>query len=178
LKIIKTKIKGVLIIQTELFKDNRGYFTESYNLKKFKKLNIKTTLQDNVSFNKKKYTFRGLHYQIKPYTQSKLIRVDQGEILDFILDLRPRSKTYLKMITIKLSEKDQKQIYITKGIAHGYLTLKPNTKIHYKVDEYYAPKHERGINIKDPKLKFSKININKFILNKKDKNLPFLDERY
>ena len=178
MKIIKTKIKGVLIIQNKLFKDNRGYFTESYNLKKFKKLNIKTSLQDNVSFNKKKYTFRGLHYQIKPYAQSKLIRVDEGEILDFILDLRPRSKTYLKMIIIKLSEKDQKQIYIPKGLAHGYLTLKPNTKIHYKVDEYYAPKHAKGINIKDPKLKFSKININKFILNKKDKNLPFLDERY
>jgi len=178
LKIIKAKIKGVLIIQTKLFKDNRGYFTESYNLKKFKKLNIKTTLQDNVSFNKKKYTFRGLHYQIKPFAQSKLIRVDQGEILDFILDLRPRSKTFLKMITIKLSEKDQKQIYIPKGLAHGYLTLKPNTKVHYKVDEYYSPKHEQGINIKDPKLKFNKINVNKFILNKKDKNLPFLDERY
>ena len=104
--------------------------------------------------------------------------MDQGEILDFILDLRPRSKTFLSMITIKLSEKDQKQIYIPKGIAHGYLTLKQNTKIHYKVDEYYSPKHERGINIKDPKLKFNKINVNKFILNKKDKNLPFLDEKH
>ena len=178
MKIIKTKIKGVLIILTKLFKDNRGYFTETYIYKKFKKLNINTTLQENVSFNKKKYTFRGLHYQIKPFAQSKLIRVDQGEIFDFILDLRPRSKTYLKMITIKLSEKDQKQIYIPKGLAHGYLTLKPNTKVHYKVDEYYSPKHEQGINIKDPKLKFNKININKFILNKKDKNFPFLDERY
>jgi len=178
LKIIKTKIKGVLIIQTKLFKDIRGYFTESYNLKKFKKLSIKTSLQDNVSYNKKKYTFRGLHYQIKPYAQSKLIKVEKGEILDFILDLRPRSKTFLKMITIKISEKDQKQIYIPKGLAHGYLTLKPNTKVHYKVDEYYSPKHEQGINIKDPKLQFKKININKFILNKKDKNLPFLDERY
>ena len=76
MKIIKTKIKGVLIIKTKLFKDNRGYFTETYIYKKFKKLNINTTLQDNVSFNKKKYTFRGLHYQIKPYAQSKLIRVD------------------------------------------------------------------------------------------------------
>jgi len=173
LKIIKTKIKGVLIIQTKLFKDNRGYFIESYNLKKFKKLSIKTTLQDNVSYNKKKYTFRGLHYQIKPFAQSKLIRVDQGEIFDFILDLRPRSKTFLSMITIKLSEKDQKQIYIPKGIAHGYLTLKPNTKIHYKVNEYYSPKHERGINIKDPNLKFNKINVNKFILNKKIRTCPF-----
>ena len=178
MKIIKTKITGVLIIQNKLFRDNRGYFTESYNHKKFKKLNINTTLQDNVAFNKKKYTFRGLHYQTKPYAQSKLIRVDQGEILDFILDLRPRSNTFLSMITVKLSEKDQKQIYVPKGIAHGYLTLKPNTKVLYKVDQYYSKKHERGINIKDPKLKFKKININKFILNKKDKNLPFLNERY
>ena len=90
MKIIKTKITGVLIIQNKLFRDNRGYFTESYNHKKFKQLNINTTLQDNVSFNRQKYTFRGLHYQTKPFAQSKLIRVDQGEILDFILDLRPR----------------------------------------------------------------------------------------
>ena len=82
------------------------------------------------------------------------------------------------MITIKLSEKAQKQIYIPKGLAHGYLTLKPNTKVLYKVDQYYSPKHEQGINIKDPKFKFNKINIDKFILNKKDKKLPFFDERY
>ena len=177
MKIIKTKIKGVLIIQTKLFKDNRGYFVETYNYKKFKKLNINTTLQDNVSFNRQKYTFRGLHYQLKPYAQSKLIRVDQGEILDFILDLRPRSKTFLSMITIKISEKDHKQIYMPKGIAHGYLTLKANTKVIYKVDQYYSKKHFGGINILDPKLK-SKINKSKFILNIRDKNLPYINEKH
>jgi dTDP-4-dehydrorhamnose 3,5-epimerase len=176
-KIIKTKIKGVLIIQTKLFKDNRGYFTESYNQKNFKKFKINTTLQDNVSFNKKKYTFRGLHYQIKPYAQSKLIRVDQGEILDFILDLRPKSKTYLKMFAVNLNAKDQSQIYIPKGIAHGYLTLKSNTKVLYKVDQYYSKKHERGINILDPKLK-TKINKSKFILNTRDKNFPYINEKH
>ena len=150
MKIIKTKITGVLIIQNKLFRDNRGYFTESYNHKKFKQLNINTTLQDNVSFNKKKYTFRGLHYQTKPYAQSKLIRVDQGEILDFILDFRPRSNTFLSMITVNLWEKKQKQIYVPKGIAHGYLTLKPNTKILYYMSKYYKPKFENGIRFDDP----------------------------
>lgn len=174
MQINKTKLKGVFIIKTTQFKDQRGLFTESFNQKIFKFLKVKLFVQDNISYSKKIYTFRGLHFQNKPYQQAKLIRVDQGAILDFILDLRSNSKTYLQMITIKLDDQNHKQIFIPKGLAHGFLTLKPNTKVFYKVDEYYSKQHDKGFNILDPKIKITGFNKAKFHLSSKDKNLPFL----
>ena len=174
MQIDKTKLKGVFIIKTTQFKDQRGLFTESFNQKIFKFLKVKLFVQDNISYSKKIYTFRGLHFQNKPYQQAKLIRVDQGAILDFILDLRSNSKTYLQMITIKLDDQNHKQIFIPKGLAHGFLTLKPNTKVFYKVDEYYSKQHDKGFNILDPKIKITGFNKAKFHLSSKDKNLPFL----
>ena len=171
--IIKTKLEGVVIIKTTQFKDHRGWFTESYNKNILKFLKVKF-VQDNISFNKKIYTFRGLHFQNKPYQQAKLIRVDQGAILDFILDLRSNSKTYLHMIRVNLDDRNNKQIFIPKGLAHGFLTLKPNTKVFYKVDEYYSKQHDKGFNILDPKIKITGFNKAKFHLSSKDKNLPFL----
>ena len=174
MQINKTKLKGVFIIKTTQFKDQRGLFTESFNQKIFKFLKVKLFVQDNISYSKKIYTFRGLHFQNKPYQQAKLIRVDQGAILDFILDLRSNSKTYLQMITIKLDDQNHKQIFIPKGLAHGFLTLKPNTKVFYKVDEYYSKQHDKGFNILDPKIKITGFNKAKFHLSSKDKSLPFL----
>jgi dTDP-4-dehydrorhamnose 3,5-epimerase len=173
-QIIKTKLEGVVIVKTTQLKDQRGWFTESFNKKIFKFLKIKNFVQDNVSLSKKIYTFRGLHFQSKPYQQSKLIRVDKGAILDFVLDLRPNSKTYLQLITIKLDDQNNKQLFIPKGLAHGFLTLKPNTKIFYKVDQYYSKKNDQGINILDPKFKITGFNKAKFHLSTKDKNSPFL----
>ena len=178
MKIIKTKIDKVLILQNKIHRDSRGFFTESYNEKTFKVLQTISFIQDNISFSKKKYTFRGLHFQTKPFQQSKLIRVDQGAILDFILDLRVRSKTYLKMIIVKLDDQNQKQIFIPKGLAHGFLTLTPNTKVFYKVDQYYSPKHDQGINVLDPQIKIPGFNKTQFHLSNKDKQLPFLHENY
>ena len=140
--IIKTKLEGVVIIKTTQFKDPRGWFTESCNKNILKFLKVKF-VQDNISYNKKIYTFRGLHFQNKPYQQAKLIRVDQGDILDFILELRSNSKTYLHMIKIKLDDRNNKQIFIPKGLAHGFLTLKPNTKVFYKVDQDYSNQHDK-----------------------------------
>ena len=173
MNIIKTKLEGVVIIKTTQFKDHRGWFTESYNKNILKFLKVKF-VQDNISYNKKIYTFRGLHFQNKPYQQAKLIRVDQGAILDFILDLRSNSKTYLHMIRITLDDRNNKQIFIPKGLAHGFLTLKPNTKVFYKVDQDYSKQHDKGFNILDPKFKITGFNKAKFHLSSKDKNLPFL----
>ena len=176
MQIIKTKLEGVVIVKTSQFKDQRGWFTESFNHKIFKFLKIKNFVQDNISLSKKIYTFRGLHFQSKPYQQAKLIRVNQGAILDFVLDLRPNSKTYLQLITIKLDDQNNKQLFIPKGLAHGFLTLKPNTKVFYKVDQYYSKKHDQGSNILDPKFKITGFNKAKFHLSIKDKKLPFLHE--
>ena len=178
MKITKTKLKGVFILQTKQFKDPRGWFSESYNKKNFKALTKTPFVQDNVSFNKKKYTFRGLHLQTNPFQQAKLIRVEQGAILDVVLDLRVKSKTYLKMITVKLDDQNQKQIFIPKGLAHGFLTLTPNTKVFYKVDQYYSPKHDQGINVLDLQIKLPGFKKIQFHLSNKDKQLPFLHERY
>ena len=174
MQINKTKLKGVFIIKTTQFKDQRGLFTESFNQKIFKFLKVKLFVQDNISYSKKIYTFRGVHFQNKPYQQAKLIRVDQGAILDFILDLRSNSKTYLHMIRVKLDDRNNKQIFIPKGLAHGFLTLKPNTKVFYKVDQDYSKQHDKGFNILDPKFKITGFNKAKFHLSSKDKNLPFL----
>jgi dTDP-4-dehydrorhamnose 3,5-epimerase len=177
MKLIKTKIQGVFIIENNKFEDSRGFFTESYNYLLFKKFIKSKFIQDNISLSKKKFTFRGLHFQKKPFQQSKLIRVDQGAIIDFILDIRRFSKTYLKLIMIKLTEKDLKQIYIPKGCAHGFLTLAPKTKVFYKVDNYYSKSHDAGYNILDKKISLKKLNKNSFFLSKKDYNLPFLNEK-
>ena len=178
LKIIKTKLEGVVVLKTTKFKDQRGWFTESFNQKILKFLKIKNFVQDNTSFNEKIYTFRGIHLQSKPFQQSKLIKVEQGAILDIIIDLRLHSKTYLQIMTIKLDDQNNKQIFIPKGLAHGYLTLKPNTRVFYKVDQHYSKQHERGINILDPKIKIAGFNKANFILSAKDKNLPLLNDKY
>ena len=178
MKIIKTKLEGVFILQTKQFKDPRGWFSESYNQRTCKAVTTTSFVQDNVSFNKKKFTFRGLHFQTGPFQQSKLIRVDQGAIVDLVLDLRVKSKTYLKMITVKLDDQNKKQLFIPKGLAHGFLTLTPNTKVFYKVDQFYSPKHDQGINVLDPQIKIPGFNKMQFHLSNKDKQLPFLHERY
>jgi len=175
MEIVKTKIEGVLILKPTIHIDKRGFFSETYNKKR---INLKKTIfvQDNISHNKKKFTFRGLHYQSKPFAQAKLIRVEKGEILDFILDIRPNSKTYKKLITIKLSDKNLDQIFIPKGLAHGFLTLKDSTRVVYKVDRFYSKKHDKGYNIKDKFIKI-KTSKKKFILSNKDVNLPFFSDK-
>lgn len=175
MEIVKTKIEGVLILKPKIHTDKRGFFSETYNKKK---INLKKIIfvQDNISYNKKKFTFRGLHYQDKPFAQAKLIRVEKGEILDFILDIRPYSKTYKKLITIKLNDKNLDQIFIPKGLAHGFLTLKDNTRVVYKVDKFFSKKHDKGYNINDKFIKI-KTSKKKFILSNKDVNLPFFSDK-
>jgi dTDP-4-dehydrorhamnose 3,5-epimerase len=177
MKIYKTKIKGVLKIKTLKFMDKRGFFSEIYNYNSFKRLIPSSFIQDNVSFNKRKFTFRGLHFQLSPFEQGKLVRVESGEIVDFVIDLRKFSKTYLKMIKVKLSENNFMQLYIPKGCAHGFLTLTPNTKVIYKVDNYYSKIHESGYNILDKKIILKGFNKKNFIISKKDKKLPLLYEK-
>jgi dTDP-4-dehydrorhamnose 3,5-epimerase len=173
MKIYKTKIKDVLKIRSKKFIDNRGFFSEVYN----KKLYKKKFVQDNLSFNKRIFTFRGLHFQVGAFKQAKLIRVESGKIIDFVLDLRKSSKTYLTLLKVILSDKNFTQLYIPWGCAHGFLTLEKNTKVFYKVDNYYSKIHSRGYNILDKKIIINEVNKKKIHLSKQDKNLPFLNEK-
>ena len=176
MKIIKTKFKGLLIIKPKIFKDKRGLFFESYKKEKISKFLNRTFIQDNISISLRKHTFRGLHFQKKPYVQDKLIKVIKGKILDIVVDLRKKSQTYMKYKTFILSEKNFKQLLIPGGFAHGFLTLEKNTIVSYKVTNYFSKNKESGISIFDKKINIKlPIFKNKILLSKKDKKLDYLD---
>ena len=172
MEIIRSYFRGkVMVIKPKIFSDNRSKFCEIYNKEKFKKIGInKNFIQDNYSSSKRIYTFRGIHFQIKPYSQAKLIRVINGKIIDYIVDLRKNSSMFGEHIKIILSDKTSNLIYIPEGFGHGFLTLQNNTTVNYKVSNKYSPKHAKTIiyNDKDLKLDFSKFKIKKFILSKND----------
>jgi len=144
MKISKTFIEDLLIIEPQLFNDNRGFFHESYNKKNLdKNINI-VFVQDNES-KSIKGVIRGLHFQIPPFEQTKLVRCVSGNILDVAVDLRKNSKTYGKFFSIELSFENNKQLFIPKGFAHGFQVLSNEAIVNYKVDEYYNPDSDLGI---------------------------------
>ena len=167
----KLAIHGSLLFHNDVYEDTRGIFTESYNLKMKKILNC-NFIQDNIALSKKKNTFRGLHYQINPYDQKKLIRVLKGEIIDILYDLRKNSPSYRKKLMICLKDDFKQSLYIPNGIAHGYITLIKDTIVTYKVDKKYSPKHEKVINLKNINFDFNKFDLsyNKLIISDRDKS--------
>ncbi len=176
MNIKKTELDNVLIIETKIFGDHRGWFTENYNKSDFSEHGIEAEfIQDNHSMTKKKGTIRGLHFQKSPKTQSKLIRCTRGKVMDVIVDLRKGSPTYKKHIKIELSEENMKQILIPKGFAHGFLTLTDDVEVQYKVDEYYDPKWDRGIRFDDPDIGID-WGIENPILSEKDAVAPLLKD--
>ena len=173
MKISKTFIEDLLVIEPHLFKDERGFFYESYNKKKLDK-NIKIVfVQDNES-KSIKGAIRGLHFQAPPFEQTKLVRCVSGNILDVAVDLRKNSKTYGKSFCVELSYENNKQLFIQKGFAHGFQVISDEAIVNYKVDNYYNPKSDSGIiwNDKDLSINWS-IDV-KPILSVKDlKLMPF-----
>tara|TARA_B100000795_G_C22802619_1_gene442763 strand:+ start:3715 stop:4248 length:534 start_codon:yes stop_codon:yes gene_type:complete len=168
-------INGVYLILNDKIRDKRGYFTRIYSEDLFKKNKLNTKwVQFNKSFNREKYTFRGLHFQKKPYEEIKIVQCIKGEIIDFILDIRKKSKTYLKLIKIKLSSKKNELLYIPKGIGHGFITTKKNTEVFYLHSTNFSKKHSAGINIFDKRIKL-KLKDKIKIISKKDKNLHGID---
>lgn len=167
MQIIKTFIEGLFIIKPTIFKDQRGYFFESYNKEKIASLNV-DFVQDNESMSQKN-VLRGLHLQKPPYAQDKLVRVTKGAVLDVAVDLRINSSTYGKHFAIKLSAKNKKQLFIPKGFAHGFLTLKNETVFNYKCSNYYNAKSEITLNCFDKHLNID-WKINDVILSERDQN--------
>jgi dTDP-4-dehydrorhamnose 3,5-epimerase len=144
MKINKTFIKDLLIIEPQLFKDDRGFFYESYNKNNLDKVVNVIFVQDNES-KSNKGVIRGLHFQKPPYAQTKLIRCISGSILDVAVDLRLKSKTYGKSFSIELSSENNKQLFVPKGFAHGFQVISDEAIVNYKVDNFYNPKSDSGI---------------------------------
>ena len=177
MKVIETKIPEIKIIEPTIFEDERGTFFESFNQKKFQ-ANFGGGLefvQDNHSCSKKG-VFRGLHYQIHPNEQSKLVRVVKGKIFDIALDLRRTSPTFGNWVGEFLSSENKRQLWIPKGFAHGFLTLSETAEVVYKVTKFYAPDSEAGINFESMSFLQNIVFRGKIILNDKDRQLPHLKE--
>jgi len=153
LNISNTNIPDVLEISPEVFKDNRGYFSETFHSEKLYQIGItKQFVQDNQSLSTKVYTLRGLHFQTPPHAQDKLVRVLQGAILDVAVDIRHGSPTYGKHVAVELTAENFKQLLVPAGFAHAFLTLLPETIVVYKVTDSYAPECDSGIIWNDPDL--------------------------
>lgn len=170
----ETKIKGCYLLQPEILKDKRGYFMESFNLKKFYEATGADVVfvQDNEALSSKG-VLRGLHYQTGKFSQAKLVRVIKGCVMDVAVDLRPNSPTYGEHVKIELSEENKMQLYIPKGFAHGYLTLEDDTIFSYKCDNFYNKDSERGIIFNDSDLNINwNYSENNLIISEKDSVLP------
>ena len=176
MKIIKTEIDDILILEPRVFGDHRGWFTETYSKTKFQELGIDIEfVQDNHSMSAQKGTLRGLHFQTNPRAQTKLVRCTKGKILDVAVDLRKGSSTYKQWVGVELSEENKKQLLIPKGFAHGFLTLTDDVEVQYKVDEYYAPECDRSIRFDDPEIGVD-WGIEDPILSEKDLKAPLLKD--
>ena len=180
MEIEQTHIQGCFILTPTIFKDNRGTFSETFNREIFKMqtgLDI-NFVQDNQSVSKKG-VLRGLHFQIGPYAQSKLVRVVEGKVLDVCVDLRKDSPTYGQHFSITLDSKFNQQLFIPKGFAHGFLTLEDNTIFSYKCDNYYNKDSERGIIFDDQILGINwSILDQALILSKRDSQLPTFENYF
>lgn len=180
MKVIKTEIEGVVILEPKVFGDERGYFFESFSQKEFEEKVCKTTfIQDNES--KSTYgVLRGLHFQKMPYAQSKLVRVVKGSVLDLAVDIRKGSPTFGKHVATVLSEENKMQFFVPRGFAHGFVVLSDEAIFQYKCDNYYSPQSEGGIMWNDPALNIDwQIPIKDIILSDKDKkNLLLADSDY
>lgn len=173
----QTELPGVMIFEPKVFPDGRGYFFESFNARTFAEAGINDIfVQDNQS-RSARGVVRGLHYQLAPHAQSKLVRVLSGRIIDVALDVRKGSPTYKKWVACELSAENMKQMYIPRGFAHGFAVLSEFAEVFYKCDDYYCAAANRGIRYDDPTLGIDwGIDADEVILSEKDRVNPFTDE--
>ena len=170
MEVIKTDIEGVVIIEPRIFKDDRGYFYESFSQREFEEKVCRTTfVQDNQS--KSSYgVLRGLHFQKPPYCQSKLVRCIKGAVLDVAVDIRKGSPTFGKYVAVELSEDNHRQFFVPRGFAHGFAVLTPEAVFQYKCDNFYNKESEGSVAWNDPQLAIDwRIPADKVLLSQKDK---------
>lgn len=176
MKITKTKLDGVVVIEPDVFGDNRGFFMESWNKKKMEEARLfYDFVQDNHSKSTVKGTLRGIHFQKGNKAQAKLVRCVKGAVLDVAVDLRKNSSTFKQWVGVELNEKNKKQLLIPRGFGHGFVTLTDDVEFLYKADNYYAPEAEGGIRWNDPDIGVV-WGVENPILSEKDKVNPLLKE--
>ena len=173
----ETKLKGVYLITPQIFGDERGWFMESWSRRKFEAAGIQVEfVQDNQSFSAKKGTLRGLHYQLNPMCQAKLLRCTRGEIYDVVVDIRRGSPQYAQWMGVRISAENKKQLFVPRGFAHGFITLADDTEVQYKADNYYAPECDGNIRWNDPAIGIE-WGMEPTVLSEKDRRAPLLSER-
>ena len=177
MEVLKTAIDGVVVIEPRLFRDERGYFFESFSQKEFdEKVRPICFVQDNESMSSYG-VMRGLHFQKMPYTQSKLVRCVKGAVLDVAVDIRKGSPTYGQHVSVELTEENHRQFFIPRGFAHGFSVLSGTAVFQYKCDNFYAPQADGGISILDDSLGIDwKIPVNDAVLSQKDMKHPLLKD--
>lgn len=176
MRVTPLNLYGATLLEPKVHGDHRGFFMESYNDSLFKQHGITYNfIQDNQSLSAEAGVLRGLHYQLNPKAQTKLIRVLTGAIYDVIVDIRKSSPTFGQWVGVILSEHNHRQLLVPKGFAHGFCTLVPNTQVLYKVDEYYSPENDRGILWNDPALGIDWPTSNP-TLSDKDQRHPLLKD--
>ena len=176
MKVTKTKLDGVVILEPKVFGDNRGFFMESWSKRKFEEAGLfYDFVQDNHSSSTVKGTVRGIHFQKGKWCQAKLVRCTRGAVLDIAVDLRKNSSTYKQWISVELSEDNKKQIMVPRGFGHAFVTLTDHVEFMYKADNYYAPESEGGIRWNDPDIGVT-WGVADPVLSAKDKINPFFKD--
>ena len=176
MKLSKTKLEGVFVIKIEKLEDERGFFGRTWDKEFFESNGLNADLvQCNISFNKKKGTTRGLHYQIPPYEEAKLVRCTRGKVFEVIVDLRKNSKTFLQWDSVELDSESYLMLFVPEGFALGLQTLEDNSEVCYQMSQFYKPECSKGIRWDDETLKIS-WPLKPSVISKKDSNLGTLDE--
>lgn len=174
----ETSLKGAFVLELEQFEDERGFFANSWTRDEFLASNFNINLsQCSVSFNKKKGTLRGMHYQLQPYQESKVVRCTMGKIYDVIIDLRKNSPTFKKWFSIQLDAQNRLSLYVPEGFAHGFLTLENNSEVFYQICGDYHPEASRGVRWNDPAFGIkwpAKVKV----INLRDSGYPDFKEHY
>lgn len=176
MELIETPFPEVVVLVPSRYADERGFFSETYSRRTLAKAKILLDfVQDNHSYSAKSGTIRGLHFQIPPFAQDKLVHVARGAILDVIVDIRHGSPTFGKYVSLRLSANEWNQVLVPVGFAHGLCTLEPGTDVVYKATNYYSPAHDKGIRWNDPAIGIDwPVSSEKAIISPKDQALPFL----
>ncbi|MFN9174560.1 MAG: dTDP-4-dehydrorhamnose 3,5-epimerase [Synechocystis sp.] len=174
MKILETDLKGAYLIETEPIFDDRGFFARSWCQREFLEQGLNPNLvQCNISFNLKKGTLRGMHYQSQPHEEVKLVRCTRGSIYDVIVDIRPDSSTFKSCFAVELRSEKYNMLYIPEGFAHGFLTLEDNTEVFYQMSDFYYPELAKGIRWDDPLFAIKWPKVSQPIISEKDLSYSF-----